>query len=72
MPNDAAATRPPVLFDTVTVAQLLNVHPITLAHWRRKKVNLHRHLHVGRLIRYYESDVLAFLESRTSDRPRPA
>ncbi len=44
------------------VAAILGVSPGTLRNWKCAKRNLQPSLKVGRGLRYYEADVLRFLE----------
>jgi excisionase family DNA binding protein len=47
-------------------ADLLTVSPGTLSVWRCTRRYALRFIKVGRAVRYRESDILAFIESRTS------
>jgi excisionase family DNA binding protein len=56
-----------VLLTSVEAAAFLGVKKETLAIWRcTKRYNL-PFVRVGRLIKYRKSDLIAFLESRSSD-----
>ena len=63
-----AATLPKLLSESET-ANVLGVSPATLATWRCTGRYALPFTKVGRLVRYREEDVVAFLDSRTS---RPA
>lgn len=59
----------PKLLKPETVADLLCVEQHTLAVWRSEgRYNL-PYVKTGRLVRYLESDVLAFIETRTQGNP---
>jgi Helix-turn-helix domain len=51
----------PLLLPKAT-AEMLRVKETTLATWRSKKLYPLRFLKIGKLIRYRQSDVLAFLD----------
>ena len=52
------------LLTEVEAANFLGLEPKTLAVWRSTKRYPLSYLKVGRLVRYYKSDLIAFLESR--------
>ena len=56
----------PKLLSEVETAAALGVSPATLATWRCTKRYPLKFVKCGRLVRYTEPDVLAFIESRTS------
>jgi predicted DNA-binding transcriptional regulator AlpA len=61
----------PKLFTENETAALLGTAPDTLAVWRCTRRYSLPYVKIGRLVRYRESDVIAFLESRTI-RPQAA
>ena len=51
------------LLTDVEAAKFLGLEPKTLAVWRSTKRYPLSYVKVGRLVRYYKSDLIAFLES---------
>jgi excisionase family DNA binding protein len=63
--NSLAADDKPKLLTPREVADILGIDPQTLNKWRcTKRYNL-PYIRVGRLIRYREGDVQAFIAART-------
>jgi hypothetical protein len=56
--------RIPRLLDEQTTASLIGVAPSTLAIWRSSKRYPLPYVKCGRLVRYREEDVAAFIENR--------
>jgi hypothetical protein len=59
----------PKLLDEKQAATVLNLRPNTLAIWRATKRYDLPYVKCGRFVRYRESDLLAWLDSRTIGRP---
>ena len=55
------------LLSEAEAAELLNVKPATLSVWRCTRRYPLRYVKVGRYVRYRQSDIDAFLASRTVD-----
>ena len=54
------------LLDDPAAAAVLKINPQTLAVWRSTKRYAIPYIKVGRSVRYRESDLMAWLESRTT------
>jgi len=52
------------LLETGTLAEQLDVRPVTLEKWRQNGTGP-RYIKIGRLVRYRQSDVDQWLQSRT-------
>ena len=64
LPSSNSINRNADLLTEVEAANFLSLEPKTLAVWRSTKRYPLSYLKVGRLVRYYKSDLIAFLESR--------
>jgi predicted DNA-binding transcriptional regulator AlpA len=53
----------PKLLDPPAAAEFLSISKITLAGWRCSKRYSLPYIKIGRLVRYRQSDLVAFLES---------
>lgn len=62
--NIQARPRDPLLSEA-QAAEMLNVKPGTLSVWRCTRRYPLRYVKVGRFVRYRQSDIEAFLASRT-------
>ena len=56
-----------MLIDDIATGKILGIETSTLAVWRSTKRYALPYVKVGRLIRYRESDVEAFIESRVQN-----
>ena len=56
-----------MLIDDIATGKILGIETSTLAVWRSTKRYAFPYVKVGRLIRYRESDVEAFIESRVQN-----
>ena len=56
-----------MLIDDIATGKILGIETSTLAVWRSTKRYALPYIKVGRLIRYRESDVEAFIESRVQN-----
>lgn len=64
LPSSNSINRNSDLLTEVEAAHFLGLEPKTLAVWRSTKRYPLSYVKVGRLVRYYRSDLLAFLDSR--------
>ncbi len=54
----------PQLLKPTEAAEVLNLHPMTLAHWRQRRIHL-PFVKTGRHVRYRAEDVEQFIQQRT-------
>jgi predicted DNA-binding transcriptional regulator AlpA len=64
LPSSKSINRNSDLLTEVEAASFLGLEPKTLAVWRSTKRYPLSYVKVGRLVRYYRSDLQDFLESR--------
>jgi hypothetical protein len=64
LPSSNSKKCNPDLLTEVEAAHFLGLEPKTLAVWRCTKRYPLSYIKVGRLVRYYRSDLVAFLDSR--------
>lgn len=64
LPSSKSINRNADLLTEVEAADFLGLEPKTLAVWRSTKRYPLSYVKVGRLVRYYRSDLVAFLDSR--------
>ena len=64
LPSSKSINLNPELLTQVEAAAFLGLEAKTLAVWRSTKRYPLSYVKVGRLIRYYKADLIAFLESR--------
>jgi hypothetical protein len=64
LPSSESLKSIPELLTDVEAASFLGIEPKTLAVWRSTKRYPLSYVKVGRLVRYYRSDLIAFLDSR--------